>query len=284
MLLTEKVKIKVNCKNIRWYEEKGYEIPRYYSKKHKRNLVRRGTEIEVYVKDLTLGSHVKVEVSCDYCNCRKVVRYRDYIKNHDEELGDCCIKCRTIKIENTMMNIYGVSNGCELPWTLEKTKETNKKRYGTEWGMQSDIVRNKSKQTMLDKYGVERPLQVEAILAKMISTRHKNLSNPTSKPQLNLYNLLKSKYINTALEVPCGRYSLDCVVELNDCKIDIEYDGWFWHQDKERDNRRDGYVKSQGYKVLRIEGNKKDDLPNIELIDIHIKKLLSGNNYTEIIM
>lgn len=284
MLLTEKVKIKINCKNISWYEEKGYEIPRYYSKKHKKNLIRRGTEIEVSVNDLTLGSHAEVEVSCDYCDCHKIVSYRDYVKNHDKELGDCCVKCRPIKIANTMMNTYGVFNGNDLPWALEKRKDTNKKRYGTEWVMQSDIVKNKSKQTMLNKYGVERPLQNDAILAKMIHTRCRNSNNPTSKPQLNLYNLLKSKYINVGLEVPCDRCSLDCTIELNDCKIDIEYDGWFWHQDKNRDIRRDNYVKSQGYKILRIKGNKNDDLPDINLIDIHIKKLLSGYNYTEINM
>ena len=47
---------------------------------------------------------------------------------------------------------------------------------------------------------------------------------------------------------------------LENEKIIIEYDGWIWHGSKKiqiRDRRRDEYLKSIGWKILRIKSNKK---------------------------
>ena len=35
-------------------------------------------------------------------------------------------------------------------------------------------------------------------------------------------------------EVPVLRYSLDCVLYIDDAQIDIEYDGKHWHENKEK--------------------------------------------------
>lgn len=105
-----------------------------------------------------------------------------------------------------------------------------------------------------------------------------------SKPQQEVFNMLKEMYPNCEQEVPCGRYSLDCVVYFDNYKIDVEYDGLFWHQDKYRDIKRDNFVKKNGYKVLRIKGCKHDTLPSKDQLAYHINKLLGECNYTEIIM
>ena len=111
----------------------------------------------------------------------KVVEYREYVEHHDEELGDCCVKCRTIKIENTMINNYGVNNGCGIALDFrKKQKKPIKKRYGTEWVCNQILLETNQSKLCSTNMVLKRPLQNEAILVKMIKTRRKNLGNPTS--------------------------------------------------------------------------------------------------------
>lgn len=283
MLLTKVVEIMINSSDIRWYENKGYDIPRYWSQKHKKMMVKRGTKMIVKVEDLTVGSHARVDVACDYCGQVKNVAYKDYLKNHDD-LGDCCVKCRHIKYKDTMMKKYGASNSAQVPEIVEKIKATNREKCGCDWQLQSEDVQTKSRKTMKERYGAEHPLQVEEFLAKGMKTRCENHNCPTSKPQLALSHLLLDMYGNCELERPCGRCSLDCVVVIDDILIDVEYDGGYYHQDKMRDIRRDNFVKKQGYKVLRIKSDKHDTLPSPELIDEKIQMLLHGWNHVEIQM
>ena len=283
MLLTESVEVTLNNKNIKHYEEKGYKIPRYYHKKHCTYFVKTGTKINVKVEDLTIGSHVKVDVACDYCGQIKNVCYKDYLKNHDE-LGDCCVNCRPIKYKDTMIKRYGFSNSAQVPEIVEKIKATNRVKYGCDWQMQSEEVQAKSRKTMLERYGAEHALQVDEFLAKAMESCCEAHKNPTSKPQLKLSEILLEMYGNCELEYPCKFYSLDCMIVVNDIKIDVEYDGWFWHQDKKRDDRRDNFVKKHGYKVLRIKSDKHDTLPNKERIDEKVQMLLNGEEYAEIQM
>ena len=284
MLLTKRLTITPSCANLDYYEAKGYKIPRYWSPKHKKWLVKRGTQIEVDAKDLRYGSHAKVKVKCDYCDNIKIVAYKDYLINHDEVLGDCCVKCRKIKYKKTMLDRYGVDCSARLPDIKERIKATNRRKYGCDWQMQSDAVQAKSRQTMKEKYGVEHALQVKEFSEKAMKTRCANHKNPTSKPQLALSHLLLEMYGNCELERPCGRCSLDCVVVVDDILIDIEYDGWFYHQDARRDIRRDNFVAKQGYKILRIKSNKHDTLPTPEQIDEKIQMLLRGHNHAVIQM
>ena len=46
---------------------------------------------------------------------------------------------------------------------------------------------------------------------------------------------------------PCSQFFLDIEVISQGVKIDVEYDGWYWHKDKQRDVVRDMIVKKYGY-------------------------------------
>ena len=71
-------------------------------------------------------------------------------------------------------------------------------------------------------------------------------------------------------------FTLDCLLIINHIKIDVEYDGWYWHQNRqEKDADRDNKLFSLGYKVLRIRANKL--LPTIEQIQNAINYLLNTN-------
>ena len=76
------------------------------------------------------------------------------------------------------------------------------------------------------------------------------------------------------------------MVNINDCKIDIEYDGQYWHTlDNQiyKDRIRDNYLIEQGYKILRVKGNRK--IPTKEQLQEGIDYLVKDNHtYAEIIL
>jgi very-short-patch-repair endonuclease len=73
---------------------------------------------------------------------------------------------------------------------------------------------------------------------------------------------------------------------LENEKIIIEYDGWVWHGNKKiqaRDRRRDEYLKSIGWKILRIKSNKK--IPDKIQIENSLTILRNNKHtYTEIVL
>lgn len=76
-----------------------------------------------------------------------------------------------------------------------------------------------------------------------------------SKPQLELFYLIKTKYPNAELEYPIQtNYSLRFAdIAIPSLKIDIEYDGQHWHQNKEWDDLRDEHLREIGWKTIRIK-------------------------------
>ena len=283
MLLTKTVTVKLNSRNIQHYENLGHKMPRQLDNKE-RNRIPRGSEIEVQVKDLSKGSHVLVKVKCDYCDTIKEVPYKEYLRDHDEEFGDCCTKHRYIKAQNTMIQSYGTHISYEIPGVIDKVKETNLQKYGTEWQMQSSIVQQKSRESFKEKYGVEHALQHPLFMNKFIKTMSEKESF-ASNPQIEIYRILKDKYKHCYLEYPYSQCLLDCLLIIDDVKIDVEFDGKFWHKDKNRDIRRDNFLRSEGFKILRIKGATKDEpLPTLEQLDEQIEKLLNGYNYVELAM
>lgn len=284
MLLTKEVEISLNVRNIKHYEDLGYSIPRRKDNKG-RMTTPRNSKITVKTKDLTNGSHAMVEVECDYCHTSKKIEYREYLEHHDDVLGDCCHKCEGIKYKQTMLKKYGVENSMECQHFIDKAVNTNIKKYGYEWHMQRPEYQEHYEQVMMERYGVQRALQNDTFKAKMMKTWSENNVGPTSKPQYKIYEILEELYPGKCeLEVPQWIYLLDCVVSMNEVKIDVEYDGKFWHQcTQEKDAKRDKHVLSHGYKILRIKGNLHDDIPNISVIKEKVDELLFSDKTYEVI-
>lgn len=93
------------------------------------------------------------------------------------------------------------------------------------------------------------------------------IKNP-SKPQVELFELVKTIYPKTILNFPCLNFSIDIVIpEIN---IAIEYDGSYWHQNKDYDNKRQKLIENQGWKFLRYV----DYIPQIEELEKDIHNLL----------
>lgn len=81
-LISKEAIIGINGPNIKYYRDKGYEIPII---KHKwGNTVPRGSKIRVKVEDLNSHSTAMVVIECDVCKKQQQIKYYQYTaKQHD---------------------------------------------------------------------------------------------------------------------------------------------------------------------------------------------------------
>jgi len=76
MIITKEVEVLLG-NNVKYWEDLGYEIPRFKNK-WGRFIFKRGTKILVKVEDLPANSNVKVLCKCDCCGREKLVKFLDY--------------------------------------------------------------------------------------------------------------------------------------------------------------------------------------------------------------
>lgn len=225
-------------------------------------------EFEVDVKDLPLQSHGEVIVVCDYCGKEFPYKYQNYTNRCSPNLLDACTDCKHLKCRDSVRQKYGVDCVFEL-----------------------DKVKEKSKNTCLQKYGVEHYSQTQEyrdsnVKEKILKGMVKNNNIPISSQEIKVCEMLKSLYGNDNCfpSYVLKNVVMDCMVIIKNIKVDIEYDGWYWHKNRQKeDRRRDEFIKSQGYKILRIKA--KREIPSYEQILESINKLIETNhNYNEIIL
>jgi len=82
------------------------------------------------------------------------------------------------------------------------------------------------------------------------------IKNP-SKPQRELFELVKTLFQETKINFAILNYSIDIVIP--NLKIAIEYDGSYWHQDKNYDIKRQKQIEELGWIFLRYV----DRIPSI---------------------
>jgi len=92
-LISKEVEIVLGGRNIKWFEDFGYEIPRY--KNNKGDLViKQGTKITVKTENLPKNSSVKVDVQCDGCGeILKDIVWGSYNNYKHDEGKYYCRKC-----------------------------------------------------------------------------------------------------------------------------------------------------------------------------------------------
>lgn len=260
--LEDKVMVKWNNANKKHYIELGY------------NFTKIGELFLVKIKDLPRYSGIKIVAVCDICGEKYYPTYKNYMKCHAENEPDCCVHCVSKKAKNTMLQKYGVEHyqqtdecknrktqtciskyGVENPSQLnsiqQKKKETNLIKFGTEWYVQSEQFR----ELCYEKYGECNPMKNLHIQEKAALSLINNNNVPVSSEEKKMVKLIQSIYGEEKC-FPCfpeGKLIFDCMLMLDDIKIDIEYDGFYWHsQRKYQDRKRDEVVKKLGYKVLRV--------------------------------
>lgn len=136
----------------------------------------------------------------------------------------------------------------------------------------------KIRKTNLMKYGCENPMQHPEIQKRLLNNFLMNGGKiPSSVPEKQLINIIRSlgHICITGLQV--GKYFPDGVLFYGDIKIDIEYDGLYWHKDKNKDDIRDLYFLENGYKILRIKANR--EAPSIDQVASSLNELINHDRY-----
>lgn len=166
-MLKDKYKeIKVSNKNVKHYNEKGYDV----------NV---NDIVLVDIMDIPYNSKMNIDVICDVCGLEKNITVISFRRNI-EKYGyySCSSKCSAEKNKKTNKERYGVTSYTKTDEYLEKTrktklekygdekyvnidkqKETNKEKYGVETFMLTDEFVQKSNKTKLEKYGTIIPLR-----------------------------------------------------------------------------------------------------------------------------
>lgn len=188
------------------------------------------------------------------------------------------------QIKKTCLERYGVDNPTLNKEIRKKQIETCLEKYGSVSSLGSQEIREKGRRTLEEKYGYDNPRKIPELQEKAMKTKISRGRVPTSQQQIQVNGLLKEMFPfnNVELNYVVSSLSLDTVLFLNNTiKIDVEYDGNYWHQDSKKDRRRDEFLKSRGFKILRIRSGRM--LPTKEQLGEAIDKL-KDRNFIEIVL
>lgn len=93
-IITEKVEITVNGRNIGYYQNLGYYIPTRINEKGN-SCYFIGSKIEVNIKDVAKNSHVKIDLKCDNCGKETKCTIQTYHEIVKENGNTYCKSCAT---------------------------------------------------------------------------------------------------------------------------------------------------------------------------------------------
>jgi very-short-patch-repair endonuclease len=101
---------------------------------------------------------------------------------------------------------------------------------------------------------------------------------PTSIPEQQLIDAIRNLGYLCVDGLTVGKYFPDGVLFYKDLKIDVEYDGIYWHSNKSnKDDIRDLYFLENGYKIFRIKANK--GIPDDQQISEALNQLIYNDRY-----
>ena len=98
-LLTKEVEVNITSRNVEYFENLGYTIPRVYDKGKHKYIFKKGTTIIVKVSDLRKNSMRNVDIECDNCHTIITQPFEAYNKYKKEDgnyyCGDCASRLFT---------------------------------------------------------------------------------------------------------------------------------------------------------------------------------------------
>ena len=220
----------------------------------------------VKAEDLLPTSKAIVKVQCDACGAISTTTYQSYLESlrlhEDGYYCRTCVQHLSItkkRIKDAIKAKYGVDSLMQVDDIREKIKATTKKHFGVEYPQQSKVINTRTKETFINRYGFIGFQDKDRLLKAQITLANNGIV-PTSSQQLEVYKMLEQLYPDAEeciLNKPLVNLNLDIGLKVNGVYIDVETDCEYWHQDKQKDRRRDEAVKKDGYKVLRIRFNKQ---------------------------
>lgn len=263
--------MKINKQNRKKYLKLGYSE------------VKIGEYIDVNIKDLSKYSHQKINAICDYCGSQYSVKFSEINISRNESMvqKDSCKKCGNIKQKDSVKQKYGVENISQLKSVKIKKENISLQKYGVKHPAQNYKVKELAKQTCLKRYGTKSPMQCESVKCKSANSYFMSGKIRTSSQQLDVFNMILNLGYDAVLNYPESLLNLDIAIFIDDKKIDIEYDGWYWHQNIKKDISRNKVLVKYGWNVIRILSRTL--LPTKEQLQQAINNVLSNNKQIQLI-
>lgn len=313
MLATEFSDVEISSNNFKYYKDLGYDVKKGSIINIPTKDLLHGSLNKVEVICDYCGEHI-FKTYANYIVHRKIIPKDSCKKCSKYKRKETCLLKYGVespqqlqevkdKTKQTCLDKYGVENPMQVQEIKDKLKNTIIEKYGVNYYFETEDFKNKRlkyfenlsdeelneiankiRNTLFERYGVEHPLQLPEFKKKASQTFLKNGEFPTSNQQIEVYNMIKTLYGENSvlLNYPFDYYILDVALFINEIKIDVEYDGWYWHNEK-RDNQRNNYLKHNYWKVLRVKSAHK--LPTIEQLQEKLDILINTNEkYQEIVL
>jgi len=163
----------------------------------------------------------------------------------------------------------------------DKCKMVMKKlweKYGDEW---ANNIRNKNNEKVKNGTHIfQSEYFKNVVIPKRSENKRKWMLNggssylnsfnkkiSPSKPQLYIFDIVQENYPSAKIDFPCLNFYVD--VAIPEYKIAIEYDGGWWHKNKEYDRWRQNKIESEGWLFIRYEGTIEKDFypPKSQVLD-----------------
>ena len=194
MLISKEVEIKLGTKN-------HTRLKRKYKIDEKLNP---GDKALIGIDDLSKGSHLFVDISCDYCGKELCVPYKRY--NLSTRIVDkyaCTRKeCSNQKIKDVCIIKYNVENPFKSEDVKMKIKKTLNDRYGVDHPMFMKETKDKIKETCIDRYGVDSYRKTEECELKIRETCLEKYGVSHSSKTLEHQLKTKKTRINKGSQIP----------------------------------------------------------------------------------
>ncbi|MBR6907791.1 hypothetical protein IKN40_04825, partial [bacterium] len=97
-----------------------------------------------------IKNNIEIRPICPICGNKLIFKDKDFFSTTCSK--ECTNKLRLIKIQQTLVNKYGVDNCQKIKSVHKKTKQTCLEKYGVDNPAKSEIIKEKVKQTCIKKY------------------------------------------------------------------------------------------------------------------------------------
>ena len=212
-----------------------------------------GQEVEVKIEDVAKTSKVKVDVICDYCGSKKLMKLCDYNMSISKGGRYSCKKCYPQKIKENNIIKYGVESTNQL----KEVKETKMIKLMQKYGVDniSKISQDKVRKTKLKNHGNENYNNRDK--AKMTTKKRFGFENALQNKDLfekqQKAGFVLKNYNNLRYR---GTYELDFLIMCEKLKIKVEEGKSFryYFESKKRIYHSDFYLPEYNL-ICEIKSN-----------------------------
>lgn len=193
------------------------------------------------------------------CGCKESVKWNFYTKRWNRYIDGHDKRSQNFKHKPPDFEAPYCKCGC-----LKKTK-WNKQR--NEW---RNFLKGHYIRTNSPARKPENRKKISEYMKNGGSAHAASFIRSPSKPQVQLFKKIQKIYPQAILNYPVRIFNRNIDIAIPDLMIAIEYDGSFWHQDKEHDTKRQKELEAIGWIFLRYI----DRIPKTDELKKDLKRII----------